>query len=82
MGTWLRVTNLHNRRIAFVRVNDRGPLVDGRIVDLSYAAAQAVGLAGVGKVRLESVREGDPDLDRALIAQLQFPVLPPTPLVP
>lgn len=81
MGTWLRVTNLHNRRIAFVRVNDRGPVVDGRIVDLSYAAAQAVGLAGVGKVRLESVREGDPDLDRALVAQLQFPVLP-DPLAP
>jgi rare lipoprotein A len=81
MGTWLRVTNLRNRRIAFVRVNDRGPVIDGRIVDLSYAAAQAVGLAGVGKVKLESVREGDPDLDRALIAQLQFPVLP-DPLVP
>jgi rare lipoprotein A len=76
MGTWLRVTNLRNRRIAFVRVNDRGPVVDGRIVDLSYAAAQAVGLVGVGKVKLESVREGDPDLDRALVAQLQIPVLP------
>jgi rare lipoprotein A len=75
MGTWLRVTNLHNRRTAFVRVNDRGPVVDGRIVDLSYAAAQAVGLAGVGRVKLESVRESDPDLDRALVAQLQMPIL-------
>jgi rare lipoprotein A len=81
MGTWLRVTNLHNRRAAFVRVNDRGPVVDGRIVDLSYAAARAVGLGGVGKVRLESVRESDPDLDRALVAQLQFPILP-DPLAP
>lgn len=74
MGTWLRVTNLRNHRTAFVRVNDRGPVVDGRIVDLSYAAAQAVGLSGVGKVKLESVGEGDPDLDRALVAQMQLPI--------
>jgi rare lipoprotein A len=75
MGTWLRVTNLKNRRITFVRVNDRGPVVDGRIVDLSYAAARAVGLAGIGKVKLEAVGESDPDLDRALVAQVQMPVL-------
>jgi rare lipoprotein A len=74
MGTWLRVTNLKNRRTAYVRVNDRGPVVDGRIVDLSYAAAQAVGLSGVGRVKLESVGEGDPDLDRALVAQMQIPI--------
>jgi rare lipoprotein A len=74
MGTWLRVTNLKNRRTAFVRVNDRGPVVDGRIVDLSYAAAQAVGLSGVGRVKLESVGEGDPDLNRALVAQMQIPI--------
>jgi rare lipoprotein A len=75
MGSWLRVTNLRNRRTTFVRVNDRGPVVDGRIVDLSYAAAQAVGLAGVGRVRLEAVGVSDPELDRALVAQLQMPVL-------
>ena len=76
MGTWLRVTNLRNRQTTFVRVNDRGPVVDGRIVDLSYAAARAVGLVGLGKVKLEAVRESDPDLDRALVAKLQMPVLP------
>jgi rare lipoprotein A len=75
MGTWLRVTNLKNRRTAFVRVNDRGPVIDGRIVDLSYAAARTLGLAGIGKVKLETVRESDPDLATALIAQLQVPVL-------
>ena len=75
MGTWLRVTNLKNRKAAFVRVNDRGPVVDGRIVDLSYAAAQVIGLRGVGKVRLESVHDNDPELTRALVAQLQFPVI-------
>lgn len=77
MGTWLRVTNLKNRRTTFVRVNDRGPVLEGRIVDLSAAAARAVGLAGVGKVKLEAVRETDPELARALLAQVQMPTLFP-----
>src|ERR1017187_5512692 len=76
MGTWLRVTNLKNHKTTFVRVNDRGPLLDDRIVDLSYAAARRLGLSGVGKVRLEAVREGDTVLTRELLAQLQMPVLP------
>lgn len=75
MGTWLRVTNLKNRRMTFVRVNDRGPVLDGRIVDLSFAAARAVGLIGVGTVKLESVRATDPDLAHSLVAQLQIPML-------
>jgi rare lipoprotein A len=75
LGTWLRVTNLKNRRMTFVRVNDRGPVTDGRIVDLSFAAAQSVGLKGIGRVRLEAVREGDPILEQALVAQLQMPLL-------
>ena len=45
LGTWLRVTNLKNHRTAYVRVNDRGPVLEDRIVDLSFAAAQALGLA-------------------------------------
>jgi len=73
MGTWLRVTNLKNRRTAYVRVNDRGPVLEGRIVDLSYAAARTLGLAGLGKVKLETVHDGDPELARALMAQLQMP---------
>ena len=75
MGTWLRVTNLRNRRTAYVRVNDRGPVLEGRIVDLSFAAARAVGLVGVGKVKLETVRDGDPELAQALVAQLQVPTV-------
>jgi rare lipoprotein A len=75
MGTWLRVTNLRNRRSTFVRVNDRGPLVDGRIVDLSAAAARVLRLSGVGKVKLEAVRENDPELTKALEAQLKMPSL-------
>ena len=73
MGTWLRVTNLKNRHSTFVRVNDRGPLVEGRIVDLSAAAARVLGLSGVGKVRLEAVRASDPELAMALVSQLQVP---------
>ncbi len=75
MGTWLRVTNLHNRKSTYVRVNDRGPVVDGRIVDLSYAAARVIGLSGVGRVRIEQVHQDDPALAQALVAQLQVPAL-------
>lgn len=42
LGTRLRVTNLANGRSVTVRVNDRGPYADGRILDLSYAAARAL----------------------------------------
>jgi rare lipoprotein A len=73
MGTWLRVTNLKNRKTTFVRVNDRGPVLEGRIVDLSFAAAQALDLAGLGKVKLERMKESDPELAQALVARLQVP---------
>jgi rare lipoprotein A len=81
LGTWLRVTNLKNHRTAYVRVNDRGPVLEDRIVDLSFAAAQVLGLdsIGLGQVRLDPVSSSDPDLALALLAQLQMPVglLPP-----
>jgi rare lipoprotein A (peptidoglycan hydrolase) len=48
MGTRVRVTNLSNGRSAVVTVNDRGPSIRGRVVDLSYAAARRVGLIGPG----------------------------------
>jgi rare lipoprotein A len=74
LGSWVRVTNLKNRRSIFVRVTDRGPMPEDRVVDLSMAAARAVGLAGVGKVKLESVRGGDPAMARDLVAQLHMPL--------
>lgn len=74
LGTWLRVTNLKNRKSIFVRVNDRGPVPDDRIVDLSYGAAKAVGITGLGKVKLEKLRPGDPEMAKQLIAQLRTPV--------
>jgi rare lipoprotein A len=74
LGSWLRVTNLRNRKSVLVRVNDRGPMVDDRIVDLSYAAAHAVGIGGVAKVKLERVNLTDPGVARILLAQM--PPLP------
>ena len=51
-GTKLKVTNLRNGRSVIVRVNDRGPFIRGRILDLSLGAAKVIGLnaAGVGKI--------------------------------
>jgi rare lipoprotein A len=54
LGALIRVTNLDNGRSVQVRVNDRGPHVQGRIVDLSSRAATALGMrTGVARVRLE-----------------------------
>lgn len=56
-GTKLRVTNLSSGRSVTVRVNDRGPFVQGRVVDVSYSAADALGMVGKGvaKVKLDVV---------------------------
>jgi rare lipoprotein A len=74
LGSWVRVTNLKNRQSVFVRVNDRGPVPENRVVDLSMAAARAVGLRGIGKVKLEPVRGNDPQMARELVAQLHVPL--------
>ncbi|MBF0470095.1 MAG: septal ring lytic transglycosylase RlpA family protein [Gammaproteobacteria bacterium] len=57
LPTYLRVTNLENGRSTIIRVNDRGPFVKNRIVDLSYAAAIRLGFAdqGTTRVRLEAI---------------------------
>jgi rare lipoprotein A len=53
-GTKVRVTNLRNGRSVIVRINDRGPYVSGRIIDLAYGAAAAVGLrdSGIAAVQI------------------------------
>jgi rare lipoprotein A len=55
LGTRVRVTNLENGRRVTVRINDRGPYVQGRLIDLSVGAARQIGLArdGVVKVLIE-----------------------------
>ena len=57
-GTEVRVTNLDNGRQAVVRINDRGPFIPGRIIDLSLRAAEALGMvrSGLAPVRLEVVQ--------------------------
>jgi rare lipoprotein A len=57
-GTRLRVTNLATGRFVTVRVNDRGPFIPGRVVDVSYSAAETLGMVGRGitKVKLDVVQ--------------------------
>jgi len=57
LGVFVKVTNLDNGRETLVRVNDRGPFVKKRIIDLSYAAADSLGVVGPGtaKVRVEAL---------------------------
>jgi rare lipoprotein A len=58
LGSYVKVTNLHNGRAVVVKVNDRGPVVPGRIIDLSYGAAQALQFEhkGLQRVRLDVVK--------------------------
>ena len=60
LGSYVRVTNLRNGRAVVVKVNDRGPIVEGRIIDLSYGAAQALQFQqrGLQRVRLDLVKRG------------------------
>ncbi|ABB24861.1 septal ring lytic transglycosylase RlpA family protein [Pelodictyon luteolum] len=61
-GTWVRVTNMENGKEVMVRINDRGPYVNGRIIDLSRGAARELGLIkpGTGEVKLEAF-ESNPE---------------------
>ncbi|HEY5211655.1 MAG TPA: septal ring lytic transglycosylase RlpA family protein [Acidobacteriaceae bacterium] len=73
LGSWIRVTNLRNKRSTFLRVNDRGPMSPSLIVDLSYGAAQKLGVEGLAKVRIEEVNPSDPKLAEQMVAQLHLP---------
>ena len=61
LSTWVKVTHLDTGRSITVRVNDRGPFVEDRIIDLSYQAAQALGMTaeGVAPVEVRTVRGPD-----------------------
>jgi len=64
LGTRVAVTNLQNGRTVDVRINDRGPFVKGRTIDLSYAAARSIGMLGPGTapVRIEVLGDEQPQL--------------------
>ena len=70
LGTMVKVTNLHNGRAIIVKVNDRGPVVPGRIIDLSYNAARALNFKnkGLQRVRLDVVHPQMVAEMRALLA--------------
>jgi rare lipoprotein A len=58
LGTYVRVTNLSNGKAVILRINDRGPYVEDRIIDVSYNAARALGFKdrGLQKVRVDVYR--------------------------
>jgi len=62
-GTMIKVTNLENGSTTIVRINDRGPFIPGRIIDLSRAAATAIDMTGKGvaRVRLEKLESNLPE---------------------
>ncbi len=75
LGTLVRVTNLRNHRAVVVRINDRGPVVPGRIIDVSYSAAKVLKFQsrGIQRVRLDVL----PTRQQATtLALLREPTLP------
>ena len=76
LGSYVRVTNLHNGRAVVVRVNDRGPIVPGRIIDLSYGAASALQFAGKGlqRVRLDMVNPHQQKPRYQTVAENRLPI--------
>lgn len=60
LGTWVRVENLDNGKTLELRINDRGPFVAGRIIDLSQGAAKRLGVIGPGTARVTLVALGQP----------------------
>ncbi len=61
-GVYVRVTNLNNGKSVVVRINDRGPFIKGRIIDLSYAGAKKLGLdiSGVAPVKIKVLKKYSP----------------------
>ena len=72
LGTLVKVTNLKNGKFVVVRINDRGPVVDGRIIDVSSSAAHALGFKerGVQTVRLDLYQTTDEALLQSPVANL------------
>ena len=58
LGSKVKVTNLNNGKAVVVRINDRGPFIKGRLIDLSKGAAQRLGFIGAGHTRVQIEPEG------------------------
>lgn len=74
LPTYARVTNLRNNKSVVVKINDRGPFHDNRIIDLSYAAASKLGIAekGTGLVEVRTIDPGAPADSASVAAAPQF----------
>jgi rare lipoprotein A len=79
LGTRAMVTNLENGRSVEVRINDRGPFVGGRAIDLSYGAARAIRMVGPGTARVRVEVLGSESAPRLLPPALPLPVPPALP---
>lgn len=71
LGVYVRVTHLQNGRSVVVRVNDRGPFVAGRIIDLSYAAANRLGMADAGTAKVQVQALGYRQSDQGVVTYRQ-----------
>ncbi|MBI5327849.1 MAG: septal ring lytic transglycosylase RlpA family protein [Deltaproteobacteria bacterium] len=71
LNTYVKVTRLDNGKEAIVRVNDRGPFVKGRIIDLSYKAASEVGIAESGTAKVKIAALGDTVGDKLVTKDYQ-----------
>jgi len=71
LGTSVRVTNLHNGRTVTVRINDRGPFVRGRIIDVSYSTAHILDFLKDGVQRVLLDFEECPRSNRGIISQAE-----------
>ena len=83
LPTYVRVRNLRNNKTVVVRVNDRGPFVHNRIIDLSYYAAVKLDMIGTGTslVDVEAITFDGPKGDRPTRQVTSSPAEPPTPAV-
>ena len=74
LGSWVRVTNLLNGRAVVVRINDRGPIVPGRIIDLSYNTARVLHFEskGLQRVRIDVVNNKVKTTQPQIMAALQY----------
>jgi rare lipoprotein A len=79
LPTYARVTNLANGRSVVVRINDRGPFVANRIIDLSYTAAAKLDMLrdGTAMVEVRSLTPGSPEVPMEVAAATPAPVPPP-----
>ena len=90
LGTWVEITNLRNGRFVTLRINDRGPSIQGRVLDVSKAAAQTLGFVGAGTAMVQirivpeaslAARLSSPNRARTVLVSASAARTPQNPLV-